>query len=107
MPYKTEKIKFDCPFLDRRTKLLPCQREMVHFWYGQGASINAIARMFHVNKRLIQFELFPERKKKNLEHRKDRGGWAIYYKGGKDWAAQMKSHRKYKNDVLKDTVKKN
>lgn len=101
MPYKTEKLKLDCPFLDRRTKLLPCQRQMVRWWYDQGTSITQIAKMFKVNKRLIQFELFPERKKKNLEHRQDRGGWKAYYKGGKEWADAMKDHRKYKNKLLK------
>jgi hypothetical protein len=74
---------------------------MVRWWYDQGTSITQIAKMFKVNKRLIQFELFPERKKKNLEHRQDRGGWKAYYKGGKEWAETMKDHRKYKNKLLK------
>lgn len=101
MPYKTDKLKLDCPFLDRRTKLLPCQKQMVRWWYDQGTSITQIAKMFKVNKRLIQFELFPERKKKNLQDRIDRGGSKIYYKGGKEWAETMKDHRKYKHKLLK------
>lgn len=104
MPYKTDKIKFDCPFLDRRCKLLPCQKEMIHYWYMHGASINGLARMFHVNKRLIQFELFPERKVKNLKDRADRGGSSVYYKGGKEWSETIKNHRKYKHSVLKNIV---
>lgn len=103
MPYKTEKIKFDCPFLDRRCKLLPCQREMIHYWHRQGVSINAISRMFKVNKRLIQFELFPERKELNIQQRRDRGGSKIYYKGGEEWNQTMREHRSYKNNTLKHT----
>jgi len=102
MPYKTEKTKIDCPFLDRRTKLLPCQKQMLKWWHDQGTSINKLAKMFNVSKRLVQFELFPERKVKNLEHRKDRGGSAIYYKGGSEWAETMRDHRKYKYKILKE-----
>ena len=103
MPYKTEKTAINDPFLDRRTKLLPCQREMVHYWYGIGTSINGIARIFKVNKRLIQFELFPERHKKNLQHRRDRGGSVIYY--DKEYHNEhMNDHRAYKYKLLKDTL---
>lgn len=104
MPYITENIAFKDPFLDKRTKLIPCQREMVHWWYKQGLSINKIAKTFNVSKRLIQFELFPERKAKNLSDRQDRGGSSIYYKGGESWAKTMREHRAYKYKVLKQTV---
>lgn len=81
MPRATDSRPFNSPFLDRRCKLLPCQKEMVKYWYETGTGINALARMFKVNKRLIQFILFPERKQKNLEDRRARGGWEQYYKG--------------------------
>jgi hypothetical protein len=100
MPNKLDKVKFDCPFFDKRVKLLPCQREMVHYWYGIGTSITKISKIFNVNKRLIQFELFPERKLKNMQHRMDRGGSMAYYKGGKDWADTMKRHRGHKYEVF-------
>lgn len=87
------------PFLDRRTKLLPCQREMVHHWYERGHSITSIAKLFHVNKRLIQFELFPERRKKNIEHRRDRGGSSIYYNKESHTKA-IANYRKYKHKLF-------
>ena len=104
MPYKTDKLKLGCPFLDRRCKLIPCQKEMVHYWYSNGVSINGLSRKFNVNKRLIQFELFPERKVKNIKDREIRGGSAIYYKGGKEWSETIKNHRNYKNSLLKNTI---
>lgn len=56
--------------------------------------------MFKVNKRLIQFILFPERLKKNLQDRKDRGGSSIYY--DKQYHTEkIKAHRDYKKDVFK------
>jgi len=100
MPYKTEKMKLDSPFFDRRVKLLPCMKEMIHILYSEGRSITSLAKQFNVNKRLIQFELFPERKQKNINDREKRGGWKTYYKGGSEWAEVMKDHRRYKNKVL-------
>jgi hypothetical protein len=104
MPYKTDKEKLDSPFFDRRVKLLPCMREMIHVLYEQGRSINSLAKQFNVNKRLIQFELFPERKEKNLQDRDKRGGTMIYYKGGEKWAETMRNHRRYKYEVLMQTT---
>lgn len=104
MPYKTDKVKINDPFLDRRTKLIPCQREMVHYWYQNNLSITKIAQMFKVNKRLIQFELFPERKQKNLSDRQKNGGSKQYYSGGEQWNQTMKNHRQYKYNTLKNTL---
>jgi len=101
MPFLIDKQYINDPFLDRRTKLLPCQKEMVHYWYGQGSSINSISRMFKVNKRLIQFILFPERKKRNLELRKERGGTKVYYNKEKN-AITIKDHRNYKHNEIRD-----
>jgi hypothetical protein len=98
MPRKTDNIKIDDPFLKRSAKLLPCQKEMMHYWYATGASINSIARMFKVNKRLVQFELFPERKKRNIELRHERGGSMIYYKKEKQTKA-IREHRNYKKEL--------
>lgn len=101
MPYKTDTKLLADQFIDRRVKLLNCQREMVHYWYGEGMSITAIAKLFKVNKRLIQFELFPERKKKNLKDREERGGTMQYYDKDKH-RETIKEHRKYKYKTLKD-----
>ena len=104
MPYKTDKMKLDSPFFDRRVKLLPCMREMIHILYEEGRSIHSLAKQFNVDKRLIQFELFPERKKKNLEDREKRGGTMIYYKGGEEWNATQRDHRRYKYKVLNKVI---
>ncbi len=104
MPYKTEKLKLDSPFLDKRVKLLPCQREMVLYWTQQGLSQRKIAAMFKVSRRLITFIQDPKKKEKDLENRAARGGSKIYYKGGKDWNETMKRHRTRKHELLKDLV---
>lgn len=99
MPAYADYHRVSDPFFDKRTKLLPCQKEMVTYWYGQGKAIRAIARMFNVDKRLIQFILFPERQKKNLEDRADRGGSVAYYVKEKHTAA-MATHRKHKEKLF-------
>lgn len=104
MPYKTEKIRFDCPFFDRRTKLLPCQRERMLLLHKTGYSQRKLASIFQVSRRLVQFVTCPEKKEKDLQNRRDRGGTMIYYKGGKEWAKTQKEHRKYKYDLLKSTI---
>lgn len=99
MPRKTDSQPIANKFLDRRTKLLDCQKEMIKYWYEKGTSINAIAKMFHVNKRTIQFLLFPERLKKNIQDRKERGGWKQYYDKA-EHAQAIKEHRNYKKKIL-------
>ena len=104
MPYKTERVKLDSAFIDKRVKLLPCQKEMVVYWTKQGLSQRQLARMFNVSRRLITFIQDPKKKEKDLQNRADRGGSKIYYKGGKEWADTMKKHRKYKHELLKDVT---
>lgn len=101
MPYITDTLALADQFLDKRVKLLDCQKEQVKRLHGAGlVSINGLARMFKVNKRLIQFILFPDRQKKNLADRKARGGSAQYYVTEEHNVA-MKKHRTYKYQILK------
>lgn len=103
MPYKTEKLNIGCPFMDRRTKLLPCQKEMVVHYHKLGYSQRALAKMFGVSRRLIVFTISPERLAKNMQARRDRGGWQVYYDKEKNNAYQ-KVHRTYKHKLLKETL---
>lgn len=99
MPRKTDIIPIKCPFMDRRTKMLPCQKERAVRLYNDGISINALAGIFKVNKRLIQFLLFPERQAKNLQDREDRGGTMAYY--NKDQHREsIKEHRNHKVNIF-------
>ena len=100
MPYKTDKLKIDNQFLDRRTKLIDCQKELIKYLFANSdISINGLARQFKVNKRLIQFILFTERQKKNLIDIKNRG-WTMYYNDKDYHKKKMKEHRRYKHKIL-------
>jgi hypothetical protein len=82
---------------------LKSDKEQIKVLYKEGATINGLAREYKVSKRLIQFVLFPERKAKNLEDRKARGGSKQYYNKDKHNEA-MKIHRRYKYQLLKNTI---
>lgn len=100
MPYKTEKMKLDSPFLDRRVKLIPCQKEMMIWWWKQGTSQRALAKMFNVSRRIVQFTCMPEKLEECKKRRAERGGWKQYYKGGEEWAGVQREHRQYKHKTL-------
>lgn len=106
MPSKTDLLPLNDPFFKKSVKLLPCQKEMVKYWFDKGASITQIAKDFKVSKRLIQFIIYPERHKKNLENRLQRGGSIIYYVKEKHTKA-IREHRQYKKQILNDTTTSN
>jgi len=98
MPSKLDYIAIDNVYIDKRTRLLPCQKEMVFYWYNAGMSITSIAKLFKVNKRSIQFLLFPERKVKNLADREARGGTKQYYNKDKQ-RIYIRDHREHKKQL--------
>jgi DNA-directed RNA polymerase specialized sigma24 family protein len=100
MPFKTDKLKLGLKVLKRSSRLLDCQKERILAMYGEGVSITQLGKIFHCNKRTIQFLLFPERLKKNIELRKERGGSKIYYIKEKHTKA-IREHRQYKYKTLK------
>lgn len=102
MPYKTEKLKLDNYFIDKRTKLLPCQKERVyHMYYHDNYSLNQLAKIFHCSKRLIHFIVKPEKKEKADLQYKERRKDKRYYDKEKHKNA-MNKHRKRKHELLKN-----
>lgn len=97
MPFQYERLKWHLPKeYNRRAKLTDKDKENIKEIYLQGTeSINGLARLYNVNKRLIQFFLFPEREKKNKELRAIRGGSKRYYNREKNRLAE-KDTRNYK-----------
>ncbi len=102
MPRKTDSMNLKSQFLSRRVKLLDCQKERVFkMHHGESYGINQLARMFKVNKRLIQFICYPERAERNRQLRETRGGSKKYYNKANHRKA-TKEHRNYKKEVFKD-----
>ena len=104
MPFLTQKIKYDDPFLDKRCKLLPCQKEMILQYRNEGWSQRQLASRFNVSRRLIQFILDPEKLKANLQQRFESGGSKQYYKKEEHTVA-IRETRRRKQAILKDIPK--
>ena len=102
MPYKTDKLSIESPFLDKRCKLLPCQKErIVYLRETENLSQRKLAEIFKVSRRTIQFIIDPSKHYENLKRREERGGTKIYYNKEKNNIAQ-KEHRIRKYNLLKD-----
>jgi hypothetical protein len=95
MPYKSEKIRLPAEY-NRRRKLSDKDRADIKNLWAEGAAIRALARMYDVDKRLIQFILFPERQEAAKRNR----DWRDYYDKEKNTKA-IREHRRYKQQLYK------
>lgn len=110
MPYKSEKIKLSKE-QDRRIKLADIQKEEIRNKYATGLySQRTLAKEYNVSRRLIQFVLDDEKKKRAAELLKERRADGRYKPTKEEWAETVREHRKYKqslylNGELKDDNK--
>lgn len=104
MPYAFETKKIKMPKnLDRRIKLTDDDKERIKIRHNEGESIHGLSRAYNVNRRLIQFVLFPERLELNKQLRAKRGGWKQYYNKEYNTKA-IREHRQYKQSVLQNKI---
>lgn len=97
--YKSEKIKLS-PKQDRRIKLNDKQREEIREKYMTGMySQRNLAEEYGVSRRLITFILDPDKAKKNAEQLKQRRADGRYKPSKEKWAAIMREHRQYKQEL--------
>jgi len=97
--YKSEKIKLN-PNQDRRIKLNDKQREEIREKYTTGMySQRNLAEEYGVSRRLITFILDPDKAKKNAEQLKQRRADGRYKPSKEKWAAIMREHRQYKQEL--------
>ena len=106
MPYKSETIKL-APTQDRRRKLTDEQKEEIKRLYETGLiGQRPLAKQFGVSRGLIQTIVNPEiaeaKKKRIKEH------WRDYRPTKEEWAATMREHRHYKQELyVKGELKNN
>lgn len=96
MPYKEDREKLADPFLDRRNRMLPCQKEMAKYWYERGKTIGFLARMFKVSRQAIRFIVIPGEEDKHKQRLADRKAYRAPYKSK---VAVLRT-RKYKHKLL-------
>ena len=101
MPFLTDKLALDNPFLDRRTRLLPCQRERTLALRGQdGLSYQAIADTMGVSKRLVYFVINPDKQADQKTKAVLRRADGRYYDKGRH-TTSVREHRRHKQTLLK------
>jgi hypothetical protein len=99
MPSKLEKVAIDNPFIDRRVKLLPCQKERMRYMYETtGLSYNQLAQHYGVSKRLIIFCCNPDSLEKSKSDFSQRRKDGRYYDKEKHREA-ISELRKYKKEL--------
>ena len=101
MPYKSEAVVLVGTEFDRRVKLGPDDKQEIRRLHNEGTGIRELSRRFKVNRRLIQFIIYPERQAENILRRNERGGSKQYYKKEVHAKAIAKT-RTYKQQLFLD-----
>lgn len=102
MPYKSNNVPINNEAYDRRVKLTNEDKNNIIAEYKEGnISIRGLAKKYGVDKRLIQFTLFPERKQHAKKLFAERQKDGRYYDKEKH-NEYMKKHRKHKHDLYQE-----
>ena len=106
MPYKSEKIKL-APNQDRRRKLTEEQKEEIRRIYKTGVcGTRPLAAQFGVSRSTIQVIVNPHRAESVKARAKEH--WRDYKPSKEEWAATIREHRHYKQELyLKGELKNN
>ena len=104
MPYKSEKLELP-PNKDRRRKLTDEQKEEIKRIYAEGKyGTRPLAKQFGVSRSTIQVIVNPAIKQRHHNYVKEH--WRDYRPSKEEWAATMKEHRHYKQELyLKGELK--
>jgi hypothetical protein len=97
MPYKSAKMKLD-PSQDRRRKLTEEQKEEIRRIYKSGVcGTRPLAKQFGVSRSMIQIIVNPTRAAQVKQRAKEH--WRDYKKPKEEWAATIREHRHYKQEL--------
>ena len=102
MPYKSQKIPICGTEYDRRQKLMPEQRaEIYHRYHTEDVSQRQLAREYGVSRRLVTFIIDPDKLEESRSRLKRSKARGMYKPDKKKWAATVREHRKYKQELFK------
>lgn len=101
MPYKSERISICGSTYDRRQKVTPEQRaEIYHRYTTEPISQRQLAREYGVSRRLISMIVNPDECNKIRAALKQRKALGLYKPDKKRWAATIREHRRYKQQLF-------
>lgn len=102
MPYKSSKIKIAGTSHDRRIKLTEVQKiEIKRRYETENISQRKLAKEYNVSRGLIRYIIYPEKLEKNKQALKIRKQDGRYKPTPEKWAATIRDHRKYKQNLYK------
>nr|DAE30238.1 MAG TPA: Protein of unknown function (DUF2481) [virus sp. ct5rm7] len=102
MPYRSEKILICGTQYDRRQKLTPEQRaEIFHRYHTEDVSQRQLAQEYGISRRLVTFIIDPEKMETASEGLKRRKAKGLYKPDKQKWAATVREHRRYKQQLYK------
>lgn len=105
MPYKSEKIKL-APNQDRRRKLTDEQKEEIRRIYKTGVcGTRPLAKQFGVSRSTIQVIVNPSIAERHKIRMKEH--WRDYRPSNEEWAATIREHRHYKQELYLNGELKN
>lgn len=87
---------------DKRVKLSDADKEEIRYRRKQGESMRELARAFNVDRRLIQFTVYPERYAHARELFKARRKDGRYKESKEKHREDMAKHRAHKREVLEE-----
>lgn len=100
MPYKSEKIKLN-ETQDRRKRLTTEQKKEIEELYATGNySLNNLAKMFQVSKKIILLIVNKDSAEKAKQYRKEH--WREWQRKGEEWNEIVRKHRAYKQELYKE-----
>lgn len=80
MPFDTDTKSLPHWWLDKRSKLLPCQREQIVNMFYRGATYAQLANQYNVSKRTICNILNPKTQEAENNRRRKNKSWEKYDK---------------------------
>lgn len=102
MPYKSQTIPICGTEYDRRQKLTSEQRaEIYHRYHTEDVSQRQLAREYGVSRRLVTFIIDPDKLEESRSRLKRSKAKGLYKPDKKKWAATVREHRKYKQELFK------
>lgn len=83
---------------DGRVKIHKDKYEEIRQMYKKEKSMRFVARCYNVDKKIIQFIVFPEKKEQYFKERYKKKVWLKYYDKEK-WKLAMRKYRKKKREL--------
>ena len=84
---------------DRRRKLTEIQKDEIRALKDTGASKQDVAAQYGCDRRTVDFLWYPEKLKRNLQLKQERGGTKHYYNKEKH-RQYMRAYRNHKRQIL-------